>query len=454
MNKSVLIVTPYFAPQSHAAVFRAYKLAKYLPRFGWKPYVLTTDSNYLYNEDPGLLEALPREVEIIRARYIEPTLRGVRMALGGRNRTFRALKGNGDVPRGAIVDESAARSRPLRRFYAWALGHWIEVPDAYRTWYRPALAQARSLASQKKIELVYTTCLPYTCNLIGRQMQQGGCRWIADFRDPAGCASRVCSPVESVYLMQRRIVRDTLIHADAVTTLASTYGPIFMDSYGLHNADSIHFIPTGLDEDLVAPQAETPSRPFPYLIFQGEFLPEYSRSFFEVFSEALADQRLKDSGLKLLVVGHLQLNQSRVGPALRSLALDRYVEFVDHVPQGDLYNLIRNAVAGVLVPGPSTLWWTNFAKMVDYIALRKPVLAMVPDPSEARTQLIRTRLGVFLDGDTTQCAKSLVDVVTGRIGLPNPYDAECERYTARRQVEAFVEVFESLLSDGRRTDAR
>ncbi len=51
MNKSVLIVTPFFAPQSHAAVFRAYKLAKYLPRFGWKPYVLTTDTNYKFNED-------------------------------------------------------------------------------------------------------------------------------------------------------------------------------------------------------------------------------------------------------------------------------------------------------------------------------------------------------------------------------------------------------------------
>ncbi len=54
MNRSILIVTPYFAPQSHAAVFRAYKLAKLLPRFGWKPYVLTVDTNYLYNEDWSL----------------------------------------------------------------------------------------------------------------------------------------------------------------------------------------------------------------------------------------------------------------------------------------------------------------------------------------------------------------------------------------------------------------
>ena len=59
MNRSVLIVTPFFAPQNHAAVFRAYKLAKYLPQFGWKPVVLTVDTQYEFNEDPALLSNFP-----------------------------------------------------------------------------------------------------------------------------------------------------------------------------------------------------------------------------------------------------------------------------------------------------------------------------------------------------------------------------------------------------------
>ena len=109
MNKSVLIVTPFFAPQTHAAVFRAYKLAKYLPRHGWKPYVLTTDTNYLYNEDPGLLDALPPEVEVTRARYVEPTLRGLRMAFGGKDRTFKTLKASMGISKAACSDALAPR---------------------------------------------------------------------------------------------------------------------------------------------------------------------------------------------------------------------------------------------------------------------------------------------------------------------------------------------------------
>ena len=66
MPGAVLIITPYFAPQSHAAMFRVHKLAKYLADYGWKPIVLTTDTNYLYNEDESLLAELPEDLEIHR----------------------------------------------------------------------------------------------------------------------------------------------------------------------------------------------------------------------------------------------------------------------------------------------------------------------------------------------------------------------------------------------------
>ena len=53
MNKNILIITPFFPPQTHAAVFRAFKLVKYLKRTGWNPIVLTVNRNYLYLEFVG-----------------------------------------------------------------------------------------------------------------------------------------------------------------------------------------------------------------------------------------------------------------------------------------------------------------------------------------------------------------------------------------------------------------
>jgi len=69
--KNILMITPFFAPYSHATVYRVRRFAKYLTRFGWKPYVLTVDRSSLYFIDPSLLDDLPEEVEIIRARHLD-----------------------------------------------------------------------------------------------------------------------------------------------------------------------------------------------------------------------------------------------------------------------------------------------------------------------------------------------------------------------------------------------
>ena len=69
MNKNILIITPFFPPQTHAAVFRAFKLVKYLKRTGWNPIVLTVNRNYLYLEDPDLLDEVQRRAYLSSQLY-------------------------------------------------------------------------------------------------------------------------------------------------------------------------------------------------------------------------------------------------------------------------------------------------------------------------------------------------------------------------------------------------
>ena len=84
MKKKILIITPFFAPENALPLFfRTHKLAKYLNRENWEVHVLTVDTNYVYNEDENLLKEL-EGVTIHRSKYIEPTLRGLRMWLTGK----------------------------------------------------------------------------------------------------------------------------------------------------------------------------------------------------------------------------------------------------------------------------------------------------------------------------------------------------------------------------------
>lgn len=444
--KSVLIVTPYFAPQSHAAVFRAHKLAKYLPDHGWKPYVLTVDTNYLYNEGPGLLAELPEEVEIVRTRYVEPTLRGVRMALGGRDRTFTAKKDDmleHQRAPGSLSESSPTLSRPrilAGKLYSSARRMWLQSPDAYWTWERSAIRTGRELIDRHGIDVVYTTALPFTAHRIGMTLQGEGARWVADFRDPATYAAKVSSSSGRIRARQRKIMREALCKADAVTATSSSYPLIFQDVYGDITKRPIQFIPTGVDDALIPSPAETASE-HPYLVYAGEIMPEQTGDFFALLGQAVG---LVETPWRLKVVGHELLNRSRLDPIVSACGISDQVDYIDHVPQQELYGLIQGSHAGILVPGRTAYWWNNHAKLVDYVGLRKPVLAVVPDPSEARSALMKTGLGIFLDGDADQATATLAAFLNGDMPSPKPVGSECDRYLASRQVQAFADIFEDI----------
>lgn len=444
----VLMLVPYFAPQTHAAMFRAHKLAKYLPKMGYRPVVVTADINYLYNEDPGLLEELPHDVEVYRARHIEPTLRGLRMALGGRDRTFAALK------RTCVLGEPQAAqsvvphvSKPGRALSAEVVRVLAEWPDRYWTWSLGALSVCRRLIKEQNIRLLYTSAVPVSPLATAISLQREfAMKWVADFRDPVGYGKKHSAEGMIASAIERKILTGAMGRADIVTGLADSYGNIFFDLYNLPES-RYRFIPTGLDEDYLKNVTTVASDPG-MLLHVGEVMPNQSRHTFAVLARAheLAPDRM--TGFRLVFVGRHEINAPRVTALTRNISNWSYpVEFIDHVPQPEVYALIQRARACLLIPGRRRYWWTNFAKLVDYLALGVPVIADVPLVSEAREELGKAGNGFFLQGEDVDAdALALVSWLStdGESGL-NGYG---KRYTALRQAEAFAAVFDEVLADG------
>jgi hypothetical protein len=111
-----------------------------------------------------------------------------------------------------------------------------------------------------------------------------------------------------------------------------------------------------------------------------------------------------------------------------------------------VYALARGARACLLIPGQRRYWWTNFAKLVDYLALGVPVVADVPAHSEARQELGKAGQGFFLSGDVEQDATVfLAWLREPATPCVNDYG---RRYTAKCQAQAFAHLFDDLLSRG------
>lgn len=440
----VLIITPYFAPQTHAAMFRVHKLVKYLPEHGYKPIVLTTDINYLYNENSELLKELPDCVEIIRTRYIEPSMRGLRMALGGRDRTFKNTKSTTEYSSEPSVGSLAEKTNPIRKVlssvYSTLTQFLYNIPDAHWTWSLASKKTAEALVKEYDIKLMYTTANPYShLGMAGHLQEKFNLKWLADFRDP--CGYGVKHGVDN-YLgskIQHSLLSKTMVKADKVSGLAETYSSIYSDLFGLDNR-KFSFIPTGID-DAYLPEPENNIVSYSnHIIFAGEVMKEQSDYVFNVIQAMDVDGKFQ-----LTFIGREEINRpivENITSNIKNWSVP--VNFIDHLPQSELYIILKSAKACILAMGSNRQWWNNFAKMVDYIALGVPVVADVPYCSEAKKELSRAKLGFFLERDSLeQDANHLRDWLENidNNGIEVDYR---KRYLASSQVAAFARLFDEL----------
>lgn len=450
--RPVLMLVPYFAPQTHAAMFRAHKLAKYLPELGYRPVVVTTDINYLYNDDKSLLAELPPEAEVHRARFIEPTLRGIRMALGGRDRTFAALKRDTEplpvkAPKSAQLQPGAVSSENPWGFNTGELVRWLgEWPDRHWTWALAAERLCRELISAQGIQLLYTSAVPVSPLRVAMRLQATyGLKWVADFRDPVGYGSKHSARGMIASALEHRLLHQCMSRADCITGLADSYGQIFFDLYDLPEK-KYRFIPTGLDEAYLPNSDQRPKSPG-MLLHVGEVMPNQSTYSFTVLARARALAPEATAALQLVFVGRREINEPLINERVSAIAgWDIPITYIDHVPQSEVYALARSSQACLLIPGRHRYWWTNFAKLVDYLALRVPVIADVPAMSEARQELTKTGQAFFLSGDLSHDVGALIDWLQEPVAEAiNDYG---QRYTALRQARSFAQVFDDLSAGG------
>lgn len=443
----ILIIAPFFAPQSHAAMFRVHKLVKYLPEYGYKPIVITTDINYNYNEDLTLLDELPSDVEIHRVKYREPTMRGLRMFFGGKDRTFKAMKKTFNVDpfvKYGTNDNKGKKKNFLRKIYSNIQHFFLTIPDAYWTWVHPASKEAKLLIKKYDIKLFYTSANPDSVLKIGLNLKdEYDIKWISDYRDPVGYGDRYNRANSLAKKIDQLWIKNSMREADVITGLSSAYQKIFQDLYAVPEK-KYYFIPTGLDEKYVVKSESMGGTR--YLLFIGEFQTKYDDYLFKIISKSI-DQNLIIEKFKIKFIGRKEINEPIVTKLLTPyISLQNICEFIDHMPQIELYEKIQNAHACILISGGENFWWCNFAKMVDYIALKKSVLAHVSDPSEARSELDKSGLGVFLEGDESEDVKIFSTFMNSKNSTgENEY---YKKYLASSQVKEFSKIFNNLLKEG------
>lgn len=389
-RKKVLLITAYFPPVGGGGVMRALKMANYLGEFGCDLWVLSKVPRHNDILDPSLLAEVPPSVRVVRTRDVDPY------------RWLYRLR----PPVGAGVQAAETVTRPplLKRAGTAALGHlnplalkllqYTAIPDGFYWWARAAVPLGEKIIRREGIEVIFSTSHPYSVHLLGYWLKKRtGALWIADFRDP-WTQNIHRSGIPWRERIEERMERRVMATADAVTTVTPSFAAGFRAKYG-NAIKRLEVIYNGFD-----PADYVDITPFPH---EGRFTAAYTgllypkrspRVLLEAVGELIAEGKVRRDEIVLRFAGRFAtdtLGETRA--CIARLGLGNAVEIMGELEHrraleilkgADLLLLIGDTApeAGAYIPG----------KLFEYIAVRRPILALVM-PGEASRIVEKHGLG-------------------------------------------------------------
>lgn len=339
MVNRVLMIAFHFPPlRGSSGIQRTLKFAQYLPRFGWKPVVLSAHPRAFVNAGDDQLRDIPADVPVYRAFALD---------------TSRHLSIRGRYP------------------------GLFALPDRWVTWCLGAIPMGLRLVRRYRPSVIWSTYPIASAHLIGLFLHRlTGLPWIADLRDPMTDEGYPSHPLtRKAYSW---IERQTLIHCSlavcttpgAINTYRKRFPGIPLERYVL--------IENGYDEENFAQAGASVAvqRSGPFLLVHSGVIYPSERDPGPLFA-ALA--KLKDDGA---------LASDNFTLLLRATGHDDYLaEMISQAGIGDLVQLAphapyREALAemlsadGLLVLQASNCNHQIPAKLYEYLRARRPVLAL------------------------------------------------------------------------------
>jgi glycosyltransferase involved in cell wall biosynthesis len=367
-RKKILMIAYHFPPLGGAGALRPMKMAKYLPVYGWNPIILTIKNpDWYYARDDRLLREIQSEMLIIRTFMLRSAW------------LYRIL--------------NPLRIRKLDIF----LRRYLVHPDDQIGWFPFAVRAASGLIEKDNIDAVYSTSAPLTAHLIAYHIcRRFGIPWIADFRDEWFENPGLSLPTAFHRRLHYRL--EGLIVNSAQQVIAAA--PVFGRYLAKHCPDNPKFetITMGFDpDDYRDPGGASEQR-------KGKFTLTFSGLFYGSFRP---DHLLKALNT-LIEAGKIQ----RETVCLRFIGAnfphdlrepDKYgvCEFTGFLPHDEALHLARQSDVLLLLLSRERGKDVIPSKTFEYMALKKPVLALVPDDGVVARIVLETGIGMVADFDDT-----------------------------------------------------
>jgi len=387
--KKVLIVTYYWPPAGGPGVQRWLNFIKYLPENGVEPILYIPKDPHYPITDTSLKGEVPEGLTIYRNTIWEPYKLA---SLISSRKTSRISSG--------II--RSKKPSLLEHIFLWVRGN-LFIPDARTFWVKPSIQFLSDVIDKEQIHTVITSGPPHSLHLIGMGLKQRkAVKWIADFRDPWTSIGyhKELRLTRRSQKKHKTLEQKVLNEADEIIVTskttkqefsAITNRPITVITNGF-NTD--HDGRAELDTDFTISHI-------------GSLLSERNpQVLWRVLSKLIKEHPNFSKALQIQLVGTVsedvikEINKHDLGSAVKVLPYLPHDEALKTQRRSQVLLLaeINSEETKGIIPG----------KLFEYLAARRPILAIGPEGWEAGDLVRETGAGMVFTYENEEELKETI----------------------------------------------
>jgi glycosyltransferase involved in cell wall biosynthesis len=370
-KKSVLIVTPFFPPQSHVGGLRPAMFSKYLPFFGWEPIILTR----VYPENDEMHDNL--------------------MPLSGlppNDKKYSLVWGSGD-------EKKAQVNRKLRDKIIHFLRPDISQPPGYVT---EKIIYAEKALKDIAFDLIFATSPHLGCLTVGAYLaNKFKKQWVADFRDIIE-QDKFEGIKENIYKQRILHRRKKIVQAASAVVTVSQHHAKKLESAFSRPVDVIY---NGYDHEKFALAGKYKSNKF-LIVYMGRLLSQWLRDpqpLFEALDLLLSNGKILLEDLEINFYGTEPNLLNKI--ASNSKCMD-VINVMPRVPYDNVPEILKKSCINLVLTNKDRHGILT-TKVFEYLAVGRPTLCIPGDGGELENIIESSGIG-FVGRTVNEIAEFLM----------------------------------------------
>jgi glycosyltransferase involved in cell wall biosynthesis len=431
----VLVLSYNYPPCVYGFCIRVLNFVRFLPQFGFQPVILSVEPEYykdysIENSTPH--SGIPSGIEVVRTASLEPKTKiGPGLASDSIARQSRLAKIRHNI------------LSPLQR-----LGDKLLIPDIQILWAPFAINAGKKLLAPPDIKLIFAVGPPFSVLVIGYLLKRfTGKKLVLDFKDMWVGRDHHEHKSSLCRLLSKPLEKAIVKAADRVILNTDYSYRCFVDRYPEYKAKFL-MLPNGYDPQIDDIVKDSPAEPEEQrglfkIVHTGTMDTDRNPEGFIYVVKKLMDEH-PEFAARLKVYFSGKVHHTYVN-LIKELGLDDIFVFKGYLSYQDNIRLLNSASLLLLITtfdAPDAIT----GKLYEYLALKKPILAITEDGA-SKDLLLSLNVGKVVHPQDRAGIKHALwtlyqDFCQGKLIEPA---IPLERFNRRNQTQELAQTFSRLV---------